>query len=253
MVIGLPVFAEHFAQYKDRFAVIGGTATQLHLEKAGLQSRGTKDIDVVLTVEALDSDFVAAFWHFIELGGYEPETVMEDGSEKARYYRFVKPKRDDYPAMIELFSRAPENMPAPAEGKFRAIKGDIDLSFSAMLLDDDYYSFLMDNRKEVEGVLLANELALIALKAYAWAQLTDARAEGARDATSERIKKHMNDVLQLQQLLTVGAAVKAPDKIVRNIGRLLDAVDPEKDYEQLGIFAPIDEVVAGLRAAFEVA
>jgi hypothetical protein len=33
--------------------------------------RATKDLDIVLYVEALHENFVRAFWQFVEEGGYE--------------------------------------------------------------------------------------------------------------------------------------------------------------------------------------
>jgi hypothetical protein len=45
---------------------------------AGLAFRATKDLDIVLYVEALDAEFVRAFWDFVRGGGYEVQ-----GSESA--------------------------------------------------------------------------------------------------------------------------------------------------------------------------
>ena len=62
MVTGLDLFKEHFRPYADRYVLIGGTACMLALEEAGLPFRATKDLDIVLCIEALDKTFVAAFW-----------------------------------------------------------------------------------------------------------------------------------------------------------------------------------------------
>src|SRR5660398_198980 len=71
MVVGLDRFAAHFAAYEDRYVLIGGAATWLVLDEAGVEARGTKDLDIVLCVEALDPAFGAVFWEFIWAGGYE--------------------------------------------------------------------------------------------------------------------------------------------------------------------------------------
>ena len=48
MVVGIDKFAEHFAEFKDRYVLIGGTATWLVLDEVGLEARATKDLDIVL-------------------------------------------------------------------------------------------------------------------------------------------------------------------------------------------------------------
>ncbi len=55
MVNGLDVFARFFADDASRYVLIGGVATHLVLEQAGLPARATKDLDIVLCVEALDA------------------------------------------------------------------------------------------------------------------------------------------------------------------------------------------------------
>jgi len=42
--------------------LIGGVATVIALEEAGLQARATKDLDLVLCLETLDQRFTVAFW-----------------------------------------------------------------------------------------------------------------------------------------------------------------------------------------------
>lgn len=42
---------------------------------AGLDFRQTVDIDMVLTVEALTTEFTNAFWAFIDQGGMSREEV----------------------------------------------------------------------------------------------------------------------------------------------------------------------------------
>lgn len=60
MVVGLDVFRLAFAGFENQYALIGGAATEAHLEAAGLEFRATKDLDIVLCLEALTPEFVAA-------------------------------------------------------------------------------------------------------------------------------------------------------------------------------------------------
>lgn len=64
MVKGLDVFRDHFAGHADQFVLIGGTAATLAMEDAGLAFRATKDLDIVLHIEALTPDFGVTFWSF---------------------------------------------------------------------------------------------------------------------------------------------------------------------------------------------
>ncbi len=73
MVRGMDLFREHFAGFEDRYVLIGGAACDLAMQDAGLDFRATKDLDIVLCVEALDAEFVEAFWAFVKRGGYKQQ------------------------------------------------------------------------------------------------------------------------------------------------------------------------------------
>jgi len=134
MVIGLDRFAEHFAPYRDRYVLIGGVATWLVLEDAGIAPRATKDLDIVLCIEVLDAAFCEAFWGFIRAGGYE---IQEKSNGTKVFYRFQKPAQRDYPAMLELFSRKPDAMVLGDDSHLTPIPVGEDVSsLSAILLDD---------------------------------------------------------------------------------------------------------------------
>lgn len=113
MVKGLDIFREWFAAYADQYVLIGGTAATLTMEDAGLEFRATKDLDIVLHVEALTPAFGEAFWKFVDAGKYEIRQASETG--KPNFYRFIKPGDERFPVMVELFARAPDGL-KPAEG-----------------------------------------------------------------------------------------------------------------------------------------
>lgn len=104
MVRGLDLFREHFKSLMDRYVLIGGTACDLIMKEAGLRFRATKDLDIVLCIESIDPEFARAFWAFVKAGGYQ---VQESDRGKPRFYRFLKPTRETYPAMLELFPAPP--------------------------------------------------------------------------------------------------------------------------------------------------
>ena len=111
MVRGLNIFREHFAGLQDQYVLIGGTAATLAMAEAGLEFRATKDLDIVLHMEALTPAFGAAIWAFVDRGAYEIRQASETG--KPILYRFQKPASAGFPTMIELFCRAPEGSTWP--------------------------------------------------------------------------------------------------------------------------------------------
>jgi hypothetical protein len=52
VVRGLSKFSQHFVGLEDCFILIGGTACELWMGSQGLDFRATKDLDIVLVVEA---------------------------------------------------------------------------------------------------------------------------------------------------------------------------------------------------------
>ena len=107
MVNGIETFRDYFAEYTDQYVIIGGFACDLLMEDAGLDFRQTKDIDMVIIIEALTEKFAARFWNYIKAGGYKLYVGSHGESE---FYRFVEPTGSDYPFMIELFSRPQNNV-----------------------------------------------------------------------------------------------------------------------------------------------
>ena len=105
MVRGLKVFADHFADYQDSYALIGGAACDVLFGEAGLDFRATKDLDIVLCIEVVDAGFAERFQTFLDKGGYQTRQ-RSDG--RREFYRFQKPTDEAYPAMLELFARKPE-------------------------------------------------------------------------------------------------------------------------------------------------
>ena len=102
MVRGIDSFRDWFGEYENQYVIIGGTACDILMTDGGLDFRATKDIDLVLIVEAVDSIFAKKFWDYIQLAEYEHRNKS---TGKPQFYRFTNPKSKDYPTMIELFAR----------------------------------------------------------------------------------------------------------------------------------------------------
>lgn len=149
MVTGLETFVRFFADFKDCYVLIGGSACDLQFSAVSLPFRATRDLDMVLCVEALTPDFFRQFWQFVRDGGYRTRE-RSDGARQ--FYRFAHPSSPGFPVMMELFSRKADVLPPDAGGHLTPIPaGEEASSLSAILLDDLYYGFVMRNRTEVDG------------------------------------------------------------------------------------------------------
>jgi len=198
MVGGMEGFREWFRGYEDCYVIIGGTACDILMSQEGLDFRATKDIDLVLIVEALDSRFAMRFWDYVAAAEYEH---MKKSTGKLQFYRFSKPMSRQYPTMIELFSRKPEAITLPDGAAVTPLPIDEDISsLSAILLNDDYYAFLKQGRAFVSGVSVLSAPYLITFKAKAWIDLSDRKAAGER-VDGRDVRKHKNDVFRLTELL----------------------------------------------------
>lgn len=152
MVGGMGRFLDHFSAYADRYVLIGGAAVDMLMDRAGIDFRLTKDLDVVLLVESLDAEFGATFWEFISAGGYEHR---HKSSGAPCFYRFHSPSDDSFPYMIELFARRDGLIQLPADAVIGPLPVDEEVSsLSAIMLDDDYYDFVRSGAEVVEGVPL---------------------------------------------------------------------------------------------------
>ena len=225
MVHGLGSFAEWFKDYEKNYVIIGGTACDLLMTDAGDSFRATKDIDIVIVSEELDSAFGAHLWDYINSAGYEHRSSSKD---RPIFYRFSNPKKSDYPVMIELFSRRAPGFILPDDAILTPLTiDDYISSLSAILLDDEYYNFLKSGVVLVDGVPVLDAPYMIPFKAKAWLDLTKKKASGGQ-ADSRDIKKHKNDICRLMGLLTPEINIKLPEKIRSDLQLYLDSVGEER-------------------------
>lgn len=210
MVAGLDRFGEKFAAFGDSYVLIGGAAVFVAMEAVGLTFRATKDLDLVLQVEALDADFGRAFWEFVEVGGYE---IEERTDGRPVFYRFRKPATAGYPYQLELFARKPDVIDLAAGAHLVPVPVSEDVSsLSAILVDEDYYGLVNAGKRKVGALTVLDPAYLVPLKARAWIDLTARQARGER-VDSNDIKKHRNDVLRLVQLIPPTVRVALPHSV----------------------------------------
>lgn len=248
MVIGVDVWRAHFADFADRYVLVGGVACDTLMTEAGLEFRATKDLDVVLLVEVLDAAFAEAFWAFVEAGGYERKEKGDGG----KLYRFAKPTTPGYPYMIELFSRAPEGFELGEGARLTPLPIDETVaSLSAILLDEAYYALLKANLREIDGLPLLSEAAVIPFKARAFLDLSQRKAGGERVDGGD-VKKHRNDVFRLLQLLPGEGALDLPEPIRTDMRTFVDAVAADETFKpaDLKLRMTREEAIARLTGAY---
>lgn len=252
MVVGIDKFREHFAGHEAQYAIIGGTACDLLFNAAGLDFRATKDVDMVLCVDVVDVAFGQTFKAFLDAGGYRARE-RSDGAKE--FYRFHRPADQNFPFMIELFSRKPDTLNLPEGAALTRIPVEEDIiSLSAILLDDGYYEALQAAKREVEGVTIIDETLLIPFKARAFLDLS-ARAAAGETVDGKNIRKHRNDAFRLLQLLPSDAVIDLSASIRDDLRRFvtLAQADESLDLKALGLPFDRDEAITLLRSAYRLA
>jgi hypothetical protein len=251
VVHGIDIFSKYFADDKDHYTIIGGTACSIWMESQELDFRMTKDIDMVLVVEALDERFASKFWTFIHEGGYLRN--QKDAGQRPSAYRFQSPADKQYPSCIELFSRNPEGFPAPPSAyKIPVHVSDTVSDLSAILIDDDYYTFLLGGRDIISGVPLLKPTHLIIFKAKAWLNQIALREQGIKIQSGD-IDKHKNDVFRLWQLIPKNTRIALPASIKKDFDKFITALEGiEVNLSSIGVIAEIEKngILVELRRFF---
>lgn len=250
--MGLEYFRRYFEGFQDSYILIGGVACDLAMDEAGINFRATKDLDIVLCAEAIDSAFVAKFWQFIKDGGYEHQ---EKSTGNKQFYRFNKPSNEKFPFMLELFSRKPDQMILGDDSRLTPIPVDDDVSsLSAILLDNDYYQCIENGRYVIDGVPILRPEYILAFKARAWLDLTERKSIGEA-VDSKNIKKHRNDVFRLFALLSPEQRVKILAGIKEDMKKFVTAMPNEEglNIQQFGLKnLSVDDVIENLTLIYQL-
>lgn len=214
-----------------------------------MEFRATKDLDIVLCVEVLDSRFGQAFWAFVRAGGYR---VQEKSTGQKQFYRFQKPTNAAYPFMLELFSRVPDALQIVPGSHLTPLPMEEDVSsLSAILMDDDYYAFILSGGTLRDGLPLVEAEHLIPLKARAWLDLTQ-RKEGGVTVDSKSIRKNKNDVFRLYQIIDPDVDPAAPDKVKNDLRAFVTGMAIEDiDLKALGVqTVTLDDILTVLQSLY---
>lgn len=247
MIKGLDIFKKHFRHYHDNYVIIGGTACDIIIDEAGFTPRATKDIDIILIVEALTTNFVKQFWQFIKEGNYERREIS---ANERKYYRFIKPDNKEFPFQIELFSRIPDLLDLDKETHLTPIPVDDYISsLSAILMNEDYYNYTIEYSTVEENINIANTEALICLKAKAFMDLTERKTNGEK-VDRRNIRKHKTDIFRLAVLLAEEDSFELPKSIQKDLQIFTDVV--KNDLPDKAIFKEMGLENMDVKRVFEL-
>lgn len=247
MVKGLDIFRKYFADYEDQYVLIGGAACDIVFESNEVNFRATRDLDMVLIIEALTPEFGERFWNFIVAGKYRNKAT---NSGKPQFYRFDKPEEDSFPKMIELFCRSDFEL-KNAEGITPIHIDDEISSLSAILLDDDYYKALLDGKVVRNGLSVLRPESIILFKAKAYLDLMERKKAGGTVYSSD-IKKHKKDILRIAAELMLEKAIGLPVSVNKDIHMFIDSLEQDPfDQNSLKMYGlKNDDIVALLKQVF---
>ncbi len=219
MVKGIAQFREYFRDFTDQYVLIGGAACDISFENHNADFRATRDLDVVLIVEALTREFGLRFWEFIRDGGYQNRAKS---SGKPQFYRFDKPRKEGFPSMIELFARTEYILEGDAELTPVHIDDNVS-SLSAILLNDAYYQALLQGRDVIDGFSVLTHSWLIPFKAKAWLDLNE-RSRRGEHVDARDLKKHRNDIIRMAAELVLERC-KLPKEVKDDMASFIETMN----------------------------
>lgn len=199
----------------------------------------------------MDVEFSRLFWEFVKKGGYKNR---QKSTGKVLFYRFYEPEDDTFPYMLELFSRKPDILTLPDDSHLTPIPIDeVESSLSAILLESEYYHFVVSGRSVTEDLSIIPQEYLIPLKVRAYLDFVQRRNAGGK-VDSKDLKKHKNDVFRLYRILSPETRVALPGSVAGDLTQFFDAVaaDPP-DLKNLGLKnTTIGEILENLKMIYQL-
>lgn len=247
MIRGLDHFKKFFSTHAESFILVGGVASYLLLEEAGApRVRPTKDLDVVLLMRP-NEGFLSAIKEYVKLGDYE---IQRGDKGQATFYRFQRPKNDDFPAMIELFATVEANFELFDEQHIIPVVSEDGIdSLSAILLDEEYYTIIKKNALEKDGIYVLSAFALIPFKAKAYLEIKE------RGEDSKNWKKHRADIINLAVMFLTGDSEekltgKVREHFVEFLEQLKVELTPDIIKGACSQNVPSETIISSLKATF---
>ena len=252
MIRGIEQIQKYLGEFTESYAIIGGTACDILMNSAGLDFRGTKDVDMIVIAEASSPAFVEKLQEMIRDGGYQRGWTKVD---QVFYFRFDKPTNSAFPNMVELFSRGNALSDLAKDCSYIRLEYSTDYSpLSAILMDDNYYEFACQGVVTSNGISILSEDHLIPLKIRAWIDLSAKKAEGVI-VNSEDILKHKRDVFRLCQLVIPNKIVPVSSVIYGDIQEFLASLKDSDEIHRIngmGLQLGFEEIVELLNRKYQL-
>lgn len=148
------------------------------------------------------------------------------------FYSFVEGK-EGYPDKIELLSKPSPLMEIKEGDHIEFIQLTDDYShLSAIIMDEQYYNYLMDHYEIHNGIRYASIDSLICLKALAYLNLLNEK-EAGRQVNDEDLSKHRRDVFMAVASLEVDASFEVPYNIRRMLDDFLSSITDKRIIQSL--------------------
>lgn len=146
--------------------------------------------------------------------------------------------------MIELFSKAPGYWIHKSDIVITPLHISDELSsLSAIMLNDDYYEFMMNGRKIVDDVGVLGAEYLIPFKMRAWLDLCRRKGEGEHVNTGD-IKKHKNDVFRLMNIINPDEVISVPETVKEDVRQFIEKMRKERIImKNIGLDMEVDEAL----------
>lgn len=122
----------------------------------------------------------------------------------------------------------------------------------AILLNDDFYNFMLQGRKIINDICVLGAEYLIPFKMYAWLDLKNKKQNGEH-VNEKDLKKHKYDVFRLLQIVQNDSKIRVEglvkESIVAFLEEMLDEILP---LAQLGLPFEKEEAITILHELYSV-
>ena len=201
---GLEKFREAFEAYLDNYVIIGGTACDITMTGTTVRPRATHDIDMIVVVRRRQPTLQSISGNL-----YEKVVIVQRNASRKK----VKLQSTNFIVLSTEMLWHPDILGEPKGLIVEPLPVDEETSsLRAIIMDDDCYHFTIQHSKLTNGLRHADSAALIALKARAYLNLLQDKANG-KHVNSKDIKKHRSDVLKNVVIMEDNEII-APESIV---------------------------------------
>ena len=112
-----------------------------------------------------------------------------------------------------------------------------------ILLDDDFYNFMLRGRRSVEGITVLGAEYIIPFKMYAWLDLRRRKAAGEH-VNKKDYNKHKNDVFRLYGIVNTDSHIPVDVLVKESIHKFIETVKEEPvRTEQFGLKESMEEIL----------